>query len=57
MKRRVRKKKKSYTTEVLDYNTFDAVAEDEIEQENNILKELRLEQLAKIFKNLDSDEK
>ncbi len=53
----LRKKKKSFTTEVLDYNTFDKIAEDEIEQENNILKELRLEQLAKIFENLDSDEK
>ena len=53
----LRKKKKSFTTEVLDYNTFDTIAEDEIEQENNILKELRLEQLAKIFKNLDPDEK
>ena len=53
----LRKKKKSFTTEVLDYNTFDRIAEDEIEQENNVLKELRLEQLAKIFENLDPDEK
>ncbi len=53
----LRKKKKTHVTEILDYNTFDAIAEDEIEQENNILKELRLEQLARIFENLDSDEK
>jgi RNA polymerase sigma-70 factor (ECF subfamily) len=53
----LRKKKKSHVTEVLDYNTFDTIAEDEIEQENNILKELRLEQLAKIFENLDPEEK
>lgn len=53
----LRKKKKTRVVEALDYNTFDTVAEDEIEQENNILKELRLEQLAKIFENLDADER
>lgn len=53
----LRKKKKSYITEIVDYNTFDVIAEDEIEQENNVLKELRLEQLAKIFENLGPDEK
>ena len=53
----LRKKKRNLTVEVLDYNTFDTIAEDEIEQENNILKELRLEQLAIIFKNLDPDER
>jgi len=53
----LRKKKKAFTTEVLDYNTFDKIAENQIEQENNILKELRLEQLSIIFENLDSDEK
>lgn len=53
----LRKKKRKITTEPEDDTVFDRVATDEIERENKILHELKLEQLERLFEDLDPQEK
>lgn len=53
----LRKKKRKITTEMPDTSVFDNVATDDIERENKILQELRLEQLERLFAELDAQEK
>lgn len=51
------KKKKRMRFGELDASNYDNVAADEIELENKILKEIQLEQLELLFKELKSDDK
>ena len=53
----LRKKKRKITTEVGDSSDFSDIPADEIESENRILKELRLDQLERLFVELSTQEK
>lgn len=53
----LRKKKRKIVTEVADENAFENVATDDIEKENKILLEMRLEQLEMLFEKLNTQEK
>lgn len=51
------KKKKRFRFDAFDAQQFEQVPVDEIELENKVLKEIQLEQLEKLFKELKGDDK
>ena len=53
----LRKKKRKITVETGDSTDFEDVPVDEIEKENRVLKELRLDQLERLFAELNTQEK
>ena len=51
------KKEKRFRTEDMEAGEFEQVSTDEIELENKVLKEIQLEQLEVLFKELKGDDK